>query len=128
MIATISQIIILIFAVAIFVICVLSIYSPNKLIKVVKTAWDKDWGIYAGVIVRLFLGASLILAAAGTRFPVVFKILGEVSIVAALVLAIVGRDRISRLMAWFEHLPSAIIRLWLMFGLAFSGFLIYCIL
>jgi len=128
MIATISQIIILTFAVAIFVICVLSIYSPNKLIKVVKTAWDKDWGIYIGVIVRLFFGVALILAAPGSRFPAVFKVLGVVSIVAAIVLIFVGRDRISRLMGWFERLPTAIIRLWLMFGLVFTGFLIYCLL
>jgi hypothetical protein len=91
----------------------------------VRTTWENKCGIYAAVIVRIALGTLLIFVAPDTKFPVFFKALGTVSIVAAVVLPWVGKDRISALMAWFERLPASGIRLYLLFGMAFGAFLVY---
>jgi predicted transporter len=95
------------------------------LIEAVRTVWEKTWGIYAAVIVRLLLGVLLIFAAPDARFPVVFKALGALFIVAAIVIPFVGRTRLSALMNWFALRSPSLVRLWLLLGMAFGGFLIY---
>ena len=125
MITTILQTIILLFGITICAVCVLSIYSPNRLVKVVKTVGKKNLGIFVAIIARLLLGTVLILVAPDTRFPVVFMALGVLSIISAIIILFVGRDRISVLMTWLERLPPLSLRLWLLLGVAFGGLLIY---
>jgi len=128
MIATISEVIIFLFGVATCIACALGIYAPNRLIEAVKSIWRKPWGIYAAVIVRLLLGALLIFAAPDARFPVVFKVLGWLSIIAAILIPLLGRTLLDRIINWFTALPSLLVRFWLLFGIAFGGFLIYCLI
>ena len=109
-------------------VCVMSVWGcfvPDRLIKLVMRVVDQDWGIYFAVVVRLLMGAALIVAAPVSRFPVVFEILGWIAIVAAVALILIGRERIAALIAWFVRCPAWFIRLWLLFGMAFGGFLIY---
>ena len=128
MIATIAKVIIFLFGAATCIVCALGIYAPNRLIEAVKSIWGKRWGIYAAVIVRLLLWALLIFAAPYVRFPAVFKVLGWLSIIAAILIPTVGRTRFGRLINWFTALPSSLIRFWLLFGIAFGGFLIFCLI
>ena len=128
MISTISQVIIFLFGVATCIVCALGIYAPNRLIEAVRSIWGKPWGIYAAVIVRLLLGALLIFAAPDARFPVVFKVLGWLSIIAAILIPLLGRTLLDRIINWFTALPSLLVRFWLLFGIAFGGFLIYCLI
>ncbi len=86
---------------------------------------DQDWGIYFAVVVRLLMGAALIVAAPVSNFPVVFEVLGWIAIVAAVALILIGRERMAALIAWFVRRPTWLMRLWLLFGMAFGGFLIY---
>jgi len=128
MISTISKVIIFLFGAATCIVCALGIYAPNRLIEAVKSIWGKRWGIYAAVIVRLLLGTLLIIAAPDSRFPVVFKALGWLSIIAAILIPSLGRTRLDRLINWFTALPSSLVRFWLLFGIEFGGFLIYCLI
>jgi len=109
-------------------VCVLAawgIYAPNRLLKLVIGAMEKDWGIYLAVIVRLLLGLALILAAPESRFPSIFRLLGWIAIVAAVGMVFLGRARMRGFIAWFERFPPTVIRLWLLFGIAFGGFLVF---
>jgi hypothetical protein len=128
MITTISQVIIFLFGVATCIVCALGIYAPKRLIEAVMSIWEKPWGIYVAVIVRLFLGALLILAAPDARFPAVFKVLGWLSIIAAVLIPTVGRTRLNRIINWFTGLSLSLVRFWLLFGIAFGGFLIFCLI
>jgi hypothetical protein len=101
------------------------IFAPQRLVRTVSAVMAKDWGIHAAVAVRLLLGSALIIAAPGSRFPLIFQILGWIAIAAAVVLALMGRDRLSRFVSWFERISPLMTRVWLLFGLAFGGFLIY---
>ena len=125
MITTILQTIIVLFGITMCAVCVLSIYSPNRLVKVVKTVGGKNWGIFVAIIVRLLLGMVLILLAPDTRFPVIFMVLGALFILSAIIIQFVGRKRINLLMTWIERLPPLSIRLWLLLGIAFGSLLIY---
>ena len=119
---------VLVFAIAIGVACIISLYSPDRLMRFVQTEWDKPWTMYVAVVVRLILGAALIYAAPASRFPGVFTALGGIAIVAAIAVPIAGRKRIGVLLEWFAESPPLFVRLWLLFGLVFCGFLVYGIL
>lgn len=125
----VSQIIILVIGVTIIALAGWGVFVPEKLMTFVRSAMDKYWGIYIAVIVRLVLGAALIIVAPGSLFPIAFQALGVIAIVAAIALVLMGRERIRRLIAWWsERFSAPMIRLWLLFGVAFGGFLVYGVL
>lgn len=125
MTTTILQGAILILAITICVMSAFGVYSPNQLVRIVKSVWDRKASIYLAVIVRVVLGVLLILVAPSTKFPIGFLVLGWVAIVAAIVIPLVGRERIGRLLSWWEHRSSLAVRLWCLLGVMFGGFLIY---
>lgn len=125
MIIDVARLVVLIFGIVIAVLSIWGIYAPRRLIQIVKGVMEHDLGIHFAVLVRLVMGAALILVAAGTRFPGVFAVLGWITIVAAVALPIVGKDRLRRFIAWFDRSSPGLVRLWLIFGITFGGFLIY---
>ena len=105
------------------------IFAPQKLVTLVASVMDRHWGIYIAVVVRLVLGAALIIVAPASQFPIAFQVLGSIAIIAAVALALLGRERVRRLIvSWIGRLSAAMIRLWLLAGIAFGGFLIYGVL
>ena len=105
------------------------LFAPAKLMAWVSTAMHSDWGIYVAVIVRLLLGTALIIAAPASPFPLVFRVLGAIAILAAVALAVMGREPVRKLIVWFsEQVSVVMIRVWLLFGIAFGAFLIYGVL
>ena len=125
MIATGSELIIVALGISMCVLAAWGIYTPAKLVKLVSGVMDHGSGIYIAVIVRLLLGLALIIVAPDSRFPLTFEALGWIAILAAVVLALMGRNRVRSLVGWFERFSPAVVRLWLLFGMAFGGFLIY---
>ena len=129
MVILVSQISLLVIGVTIIVLAGWGMFAPEKLMTFVTSEMDKSWGIYVAVIVRLVMGSALIIVAPASRFPIVFQALGVIAIVAAIALVLMGRERIRRLLAWFsERFSASIIRLWLLFGVAFGGLLVYGVL
>ncbi len=126
MVVAVSQIVVLVVGITLCMFAAWGIYAPQRLLRSVKGMMDADWGIYFAVIVRLILGAALIITASGSRFPLVFLIVGWVAIVAGLAAVFIGRERLRRFTNWwFERLSPPSIRLWVLFAMAFGGFLIY---
>ena len=122
----VSQIIVLVIGATVIVLSAWGMLAPAKLVTMVTSAMDKPWGIYVAVVVRLLLGAALIIVAPASLFPVAFQVLGAIAIIAAVGLVVMGRERIRRLIAWWtEKMSAPMIRLWLLFGMAFGGFLVY---
>jgi len=129
MVIFVSQIIVLLIGVTVIVLAGWGIFAPEKLMTFVASAMDKYWGIYIAVIVRLVLGSALIFVAPASLFPIVFQVFGVIAIVAAIALVLMGRERIRRFIAWWsDRFSVRIVRLWLLFGTAFGGFLVYGVL
>lgn len=122
---TASQIIVLALGVIVCGLSAWGMVAPDKLWKLVNGAMEKNWGIQVAVVARLLLGAALVIAAPDSRFPLTFEILGWFAIAAALIILFAGRDRLRRFVAWFEQSSQAMIRVWLLFGIAFGAFLVY---
>ena len=125
MISLASQSIVFLIGLLVSVLSVWGCFVPDRLIKLVMRVVDQDWGIYFAVVVRLLMRAALIVAAPVSKFPVVFEILGWIAIAAAVAIIFIGRERIAAIAAWFVRCPASLIRLWLLVGIAFGGFLIY---
>lgn len=99
--------------------------APGRLVDLVHRVAARRGGIYVAVVVRLIMGVALIVAAPASAFPRVFGVLGWVAVIAAIGLAIMGRNRLLKFIAWYERLSPALLRLWLVFGFAFGGLLVY---
>jgi len=106
-------------------ICLTGIMLPAQLLHAVRAAWRYPAAMYVAVMVRLTVGALLLLAAPHCRFPLAFQVLGWIAIMAALLLPVVGRGRIDRLLDWWSGRSTLGIRLWSLAGLAFGCFLVY---
>jgi hypothetical protein len=125
----VSQIFVLLIGVTVIMLAGWGVFAPEKLMTFVGSAMDKYWGIYVAVIVRLILGSALIIVAPASRFPAIFEALGVIAIVAAIALAFMGRERMRRFITWWsERFSVLFVRLWLLFGVAFGGFLVYGVL
>ncbi len=127
MLVAASQIVVLALGIVVCALSAWGMYAPDKIWKLVNGAMERDWGIHVAVVARLLLGATLIIAAPDSRFPRIFEILGWLAIVAAVVILFAGRDRLRNFVASFERMSQALIRIWLLFGIAFGAFLVYCI-
>ena len=128
MLISASQIVVLALGVLVCTMSVWGVVAPRKMMEVVTGILDKDWGIHLAVVVRLLLGAALIIAAPGSRFPHFFEILGWIAVVAAVAIVIMGRERLRRFVALFTRMSDVMIRIWLLFGIAFGALLVYGIL
>lgn len=79
------------------------------------------------VVVRVLLGIVLLLAAPASRFPLVLQIIGWVSLIAGIVLAVIGRQRFIKLMDWgMTVLPKNAYALGIV-AILFGGFLGYAV-
>ena len=77
---------------------------------------------FAAVFVVLF---GLLLVAKDSAFPLTFKILGGIAIVAGVGLPFIGMARIKTLVDWMETLPAFAMRLWAVVGIALGGVLLF---
>jgi len=126
MLIIVSKFIVLIIGVTVIVLAGWGMFAPQKLMTFVSSAIDKSWGIYLAVITRFILGAALIIVAPASQFPSVFQALGVIALAAAIALILMGRERLRRFIAWWvERFSTHMIRLWLLFGMAFGAFLVY---
>ncbi len=80
------------------------------------------------VVVRIVIGAALIIYAPESKYPTAILILGWVSIVAAAVLGIMGRTNFRRLMSWALGLSASFGRVGGFLAILFGGFLIHAVI
>jgi hypothetical protein len=106
-------------------ICLTGIILPAQLLHAVRAAWQYHAALFVAIMVRLTIGALLVLAAPQSRYPLALEILGWLAIVAALLIPVVGRKRIGQLLNWWCLRSTLGIRLWSLAGLAFGCFLVY---
>lgn len=77
------------------------------------------------VVVRLALGFLLITQSSVSKFPFVIEVIGWLSIIAAIVFALMGRRNFNRLMSWALSLVNTSGRVGGLIAVAFGSFLIY---
>ena len=106
-------------------VCLTGVMLPAQLLRAVRAAWQYRAALFVAVMVRFLVGVLLVMAAPHSRFPLAFEILGWLAIAAALLIPVIGRERIGRLLDWWSRRSHSGIRLWSLAGLAFGCFLVY---
>jgi len=101
------------------------IINPEVIFSVLRNNLDTLALHILAVVVRLVLGVLLIYQSGISKFPFVIEIIGWLSVIAALFLAVMGRNNFRRLMSWALSLVKPIGRVGGVLAVAFGAFLVY---
>ena len=122
------QFIILFFGVLLVVAGLMLLLKPGSIIGFLGRNKDSTGIHVMAVVARLLLGGVLFVYSDQSGFPLTFKILGGITLVAAVVLAVMGRSNFRKLMAWAMGLADKIGRLAGIAAIALGGFLVYAVI
>jgi hypothetical protein len=101
------------------------VINPDFIFGFLRNNLDKLELHILAIVVRLILGVLLIYQSNVSKFPFVIEIIGWLSIVAAIFLAVMGRRNFTRLMSWALSLLKPFGRVGGVLAAAFGAFLIY---
>ena len=99
--------------------------NPDVIFGYLRNNMDRLGLHILAVVVRLILGALLIAQSNSSKFPIAIEIIGWLSVVAALSLAVMGRRNFNRLMSWALSVARPFSRAGGIIAMAFGAFLIY---
>lgn len=103
----------------------LLLIRPDLITKFLDSSKNRPFLQISAVIGRVVLGAALVLTAAASKFPGVLLWLGWLVLVAAIVLALIGRARFVRLMSWAQKIAERFGRIGGVIAAMFGAFLVY---
>ena len=112
-----------ILGVLIVLIGTMGLLNPQSLMSLVEH-WQGPKRFWFAILVRLVLGVTLLLVAPACRAPLLVRIIGVISIVAALGILILGRPRLDSLIKWWLMRPR-LLRVSAIFAVAFGALLVY---
>jgi len=101
------------------------VINPEVIFGFLRNNLDKLALHILAVAIRLVLGALLIYQSNISKFPFVIEVIGWLSIVASIFLAVMGRRNFNRLMSWALSLSKPFGRVGGILAVAFGAFLIY---
>ena len=117
-------IIVSVLGVVIALIGVMGVANPRSLNKLVQR-WQSPARFGFAVVIRVVLGVVFLAVAPDFRAPLVVRIVGVISVVAALAILIVGRVRLDAFIEWWLRRSPALLRLWATVAIAFGALLVY---
>jgi len=118
-------VLIIIFGILTLLAGIVLIINPEVIFGFLRNNLDKLILHILAVVIRLVIGALLIYQSSISKFPFVIEVIGWLSIVAAIFLAVMGRRNFNRLMSWALSLVKPIGRVGGVLAAAFGAFLIY---
>lgn len=110
--------------VVIALIGLMGLANPRSLIALVQR-WRSPGRFWFAAVIRVVLGVVFLVVAPDCRAPLVVRLVGLVSIVAAVAILISGRVRLDAFLEWWLRRPPKLLRLWAAAAIAFGALLIY---
>jgi len=118
-------VLIIIFGALTLLIGIVIVINPEVIFGFLRNNMGKLVIHILAVAVRLVIGVLLIYQSSVSKFPFVIEVIGWLSIVAAIIIAVMGRRNFNRLMSWALSLVKPIGRVGGVLAVAFGAFLIY---
>jgi hypothetical protein len=118
-------VLIIIFGALILSAGIVIVVNPEVIFGTLRNHLDKLALHVLAVVVRLVLGVLLIYQSGASRYPLAIEIIGWISIVAAMILAVIGRNNFKRLMSWTLSLLKPFGRVGGVAAVGFGAFLFY---
>lgn len=106
---------------------VFGFYDRGSLVAVAERAVVTRW-LYAALLFRFVLGATLIWAAPATRWPAFVTVLGGITVAAGVAGVLAGPERLRRLLAWWMDQPHWLLHGWMLVAIALGAALLYAAL
>jgi hypothetical protein len=119
--------IIMLFGTATIVTGIIIVINPESVFGLMRRKLESLGLHILAVVVRIIIGVALIMCAAESKYPTTILILGWISIVAASVLGIMGRNNFRRLMSWALSLKPSFGLIGGFLAILFGGFLIHAV-
>ena len=116
--------IVMLFGAVIGLLCIYGLILPKQLVGFVSEFWKNKASFIVAILIRLIFGGLLIVASSATKYATIFTVLGYLMILAAILIAVMGKTKISLMIAWVKTWPLLWVRAWLLFGLIFSALLV----
>ena len=116
---------IILFGVLILMAGIVIIINPETLFGFLRNNSEKLVLQVLAIVVRVMLGLLLVYQSSESRYPLVIEVIGWLSLVAAIFLAVIGRRNFSRLMSWALSFVKPYGRVGGILAAAFGAFLIY---
>ncbi|MCP4370929.1 MAG: hypothetical protein GY797_22870 [Deltaproteobacteria bacterium] len=116
---------IIIFGALTLVAGIVIVINPEVIFGFLQKNLDKPAVHILAVAVRLVIGVLLIFQSNISKFPYVIELIGWLSIVAAITIAVMGRRNFKRLMSWALSLSKPFGRVGGILAVAFGAFLIF---
>lgn len=112
------------FGVLMVVLGIIGIVAPSWWLAI-ALAFDTPLGLYVAAVLRLGMGAALLLAASHSRMPRTLPALGIVILVAGIITPFFGVERARRVIEWWAG--TGFLRAWGVFAVALGVFLIWVV-
>ena len=117
--------IIIIFGLLTLLAGVIILINPEAVFGPLRDNSDNLFLHITAVVVRIILGILLVSQSEISRYPVIIETLGWLSIIAAIALALIGRNNFKRLMSWAFSLLKPFGRIGGILASAFGAFIVY---
>ncbi|MCG7922376.1 MAG: hypothetical protein N0C81_19255 [Candidatus Thiodiazotropha lotti] len=117
--------VIILFGALILIAGLIILTSPGIVLSYLKDKQEEPGLHILAVTVRLILGIFLISQSSQSKFPLIIEVLGWLSVIAAVVLTVIGRNGFRGLMSWALSIAKTYGRIGGLLAAAFGAFLIY---
>lgn len=99
---------------------------PSRFLGLVRR-FSSGAGYFMASALRIVLAIVFWMAAPVSRIPIAMQLLAGISLLAAIILIVIGRQPYERLLSWFLDLRAGLIRVAAVFVVVFGGFLIWLV-
>lgn len=101
----------------------MAVAQPKRLVELVNH-WRGPKRFWLAIVLRIIIGAVLLLVAPACSYPTLVSALGVIAIVAALIIWIAGQRRLDSVIDWWLGRPE-LIRASALFAIAFGILMVY---
>lgn len=120
--------IIIIFGILVILGGVIILIKPDRVIRIF-IKYKNSLGFHSGAIIaRIILGIALVAGSPGSRYPLILEALGWLTLTAAAVLCIMGRNRFIKMIELVIGAPQAFKRVMGFLGILFGCFFIHAVI
>lgn len=115
------------FSLVIALLSLYGVFQPSRLISFVRGLMANTSGLLIAVAARVILAALLWFSAPLSLTPITFRVLAILALASAFALPLLWPQRIQKIMASIGNWPTPAIRLLILFGVVFGGFIFWSI-
>jgi hypothetical protein len=115
------------FAAATTIAGIVMVFNPDTLFNPIRKRYTAPGMHVLAVLLRIILGIALVSCAPASRYPILIQIIGWITLLAALVLGVMGRANFKHLVAWALGMPGSFLRVGGLVAAFFGAFLIYAV-